>query len=59
MPHELLTIKEAAKLLRMHPSSVYENVYLGKIPHLRIGRNIRIPREELFEVMRGHRRNTR
>lgn len=36
----LLTVREAAKLLRASPGAVYKLVEKRQIPHLRIGRKI-------------------
>ncbi len=43
----LLTVKEAAKLLRISPNTCYELVAQGRLPHIRLGRVIRIPRHGL------------
>ncbi len=52
----LLTIKEAAVVLRMHKIAVYQTavyqlVSQNKLPSCRIGRSIRIPRKELQEYI--------
>jgi excisionase family DNA binding protein len=43
----LLTVPEAAKLLRLGRNSVYELVACRQLPALRFGRAIRIPRASL------------
>ncbi len=43
----LLTVREAAKLLRISPNTGYELIRQGRIPHLRLGRRILIPRHGL------------
>ncbi len=40
----LLIVREAAKLLRISPNLVYELVAQGRLPHIRLGRRILIPR---------------
>jgi excisionase family DNA binding protein len=47
-----LTVAEAAHLLRVHPQSVYRMVHAGELPHLRVGRAIRIPREAVDKLAR-------
>src|SRR5206468_10752094 len=39
-----LTVAEAAKLLQISPYSAYELIRQGRIPFVRLGRVIRIPR---------------
>ncbi|MBS3985689.1 MAG: helix-turn-helix domain-containing protein [Selenomonadales bacterium] len=43
-----LTVDEAAALLRVHVSTVYEMVSRKELPAKRIGRTIRIDRDALF-----------
>ena len=43
----LLTVPEAARLLRLGRNSVYELVACHRLPALRFGRTIRIPRAGL------------
>ena len=43
----LLTVREAAKLLRISPNLAYELVAQGRLPHIRLGRRILIPRHGL------------
>ena len=43
----LLTVREAAKLLRISPNTCYELIRQGRIPHIRLGRRILIPRHGL------------
>lgn len=46
----LLTVEEAAKLLRLKRSTAYEYVNQGLIPSSRVGRFIRIPKTKLLET---------
>ena len=43
----LLTVAEAAELLRVHSNHVYELIRRGELPHVRLGRVIRLPRHRL------------
>ena len=43
----LLTVAEAAGLLRISSNLAYELVAQGRIPHVRLGRRILIPRRGL------------
>ena len=44
----LLTVKEAAKLMRIGRDMAYALVAEGRIPSVRLGRHIRIPRASLI-----------
>ena len=43
---ELITIREAAKFLKVHPDTVRKHI--KHIPHMRIGNQIRISKEQLL-----------
>ena len=45
----IMTVPEVAKYLRMSPSKLYLLLQQKKIPHVRIGRNVRIRETELKE----------
>lgn len=49
----MLTVPEAAKLLRIGRNLAYELVAQGEIPSLRLGRLIRVPRAALEERLRA------
>ena len=49
---DLLTVKEAAELLKLTPMTVYRAVEEGRLQHLRFGRTIRIPREALNSFLK-------
>ncbi len=51
---ELLTVPEAARLLRISRNLAYELVARREIPSIRLGRVIRIPRSALDEWIVGH-----
>src|SRR5262245_32132851 len=54
--HELLTANEAAKLLRVHPSTVRRWVGLGQIPAVRLpSGQIRVPRQAVERLLRQAR----
>ena len=42
-----LSIQETAEFLKVHPDTIRRN--LDEIPHVRIGRQIRISREKLID----------
>ncbi len=53
----LLTVPEAAKVLRIGRNLAYQLVASGELPSLRLGRVIRVPRDALdrwIEVASGH-----
>ncbi len=47
MTNEILTIPEVARYLKLSKSKVYGLVATGEIPHIRIGRNVRIREADL------------
>ena len=55
----VLTVEEAAKLLRVSRGSAYEAVRTGELPSVRIGRRILIPRQSLLDVIAQQRSTER
>lgn len=49
----LLRVDEAAKVLQVGRNKVYELAAAGELPSLHIGRQLRIPTEELREWIRA------
>lgn len=49
----VLTVEEAARILRIGRTAAYEAVRRGEIPHLRFGRSVRIPRHALEQMLAG------
>lgn len=47
----LLTVPEAARLLRIGVSRAYEMAQRGEIPAIRIGHRVRVPRDELLRMI--------
>lgn len=43
----LLTVKEAAAFLKLSPETIYRATKAGTLPHVRIGRSIRLSKEAL------------
>jgi excisionase family DNA binding protein len=50
---KLMTIKEFAKLVQIAPKTLYRLASQGKIPCIRIGRNIRFS-NDMIQQMRHH-----
>jgi excisionase family DNA binding protein len=50
LPH-VLTVEEAAEVLRISRGSAYEAIRTNAIPHVRIGRTIRVPRAALLQLL--------
>jgi len=44
---EMLTVKEAAEMLRVNVKTIHKLLASGDLPHLRLGRVIRIPSQAL------------
>ena len=44
---EFLRISELAKVLGVHPSTLYKAVERGEVPHTRVGGSVLIPRSYL------------
>ena len=44
---EMMTIPELAEYLRVHTNTAYAYIKTGKIPYIKIGRQIRLYREDI------------
>lgn len=49
----LLTVKETSRLLSISKNSVYALINDGTIPHVRLGRSVRVPRFGLEQWIAG------
>jgi excisionase family DNA binding protein len=49
----VLTVEEAARLLRIGRSAAYAAVRRGELPAVRIGRALRVPRRALDVMLAG------
>jgi len=52
-PEALLTVEELAKILRLHPKTVYRLVEKGKLACIRVGRNIRFSPDVIKQLSKG------
>lgn len=52
------TLKEAAAILAVNPSTLSRQCAAGTFPHVRIGRTVRIPRAEVERLERGEPQRT-
>jgi excisionase family DNA binding protein len=50
---DVLTIPEAARVLRLSRNSAYEAARRGDIPTVRIGRSLRVPKAALLRLLDG------
>ena len=48
-----LTLKEAAAILNVNPSTLSRKCAAGEFPHIKIGRTVRIPAAEIERLERG------
>ena len=46
-----LTVEEAGQILRVGRNTAYEPVRCGKLPSVRVGKQIRIPRQALLDYL--------
>jgi excisionase family DNA binding protein len=53
MQRELLTTREVAALLGYHPNSIYALCAAGKLPHVKLGRDLRFPRQKIMAMIEG------
>jgi len=53
---KLLTVSEAAELLKLNPMTVYRMVRAGQLPAVRFGRTVRIDQEQLERKVLGETR---
>jgi excisionase family DNA binding protein len=49
----VLTVPEAARLLRLSRSHAYEAVKAGHLPSVIVGRSVRVPTERLMAMIAG------
>ena len=49
MKQEILTVKEAATLMRISPSAMYQLIRENKAPHISIGKRKVIPAAQFYE----------
>lgn len=52
------TLKEAAAVLNINPSTISRQCAAGTFPHVRVGRSVRIPIEEIARLERGEPQRT-
>ncbi|MFC1879105.1 helix-turn-helix domain-containing protein [Chloroflexota bacterium] len=44
---EVLTVAEVAEYLKLSKSKVYRMIQIGQMPHIRIGKNVRLTSKQL------------
>jgi excisionase family DNA binding protein len=54
-----LTVQEAADLLRVHVSWLYERTRTNSVPHVKLGKYLRFDRDELMAWLNELRRDGR
>ena len=47
----ILTVEEAGQILRVGRNTAYDLVRCGKLPSVRVGKQIRIPRQALLDYL--------
>lgn len=48
----VLTIEEAAEILRLKRTTAYALAKSGKLPTIRFGRQVRVPRDALLKLIK-------
>jgi excisionase family DNA binding protein len=56
--HELLSLKEVSQELGMSRGWVYQRIRSGEIPHVKLGNNIKVNREDLEAYLQAQRRES-
>lgn len=51
-PEPLLTVVDVARLLRLHPKTVYAMAASGRLPCIRIGNRLRFTAEDIRDIGR-------
>ncbi len=51
---EIMTVPEVAKYLKMSKAKLYYLIQRKEIPHIRIGRNVRIRESDLTKWLEKH-----
>jgi excisionase family DNA binding protein len=49
----VMTVLEAAKMLRVDHKTLRKEIASGRVPHVRFGRVIRIPRQAIVDMAEG------
>jgi excisionase family DNA binding protein len=55
----LMTVREVATYLRVHPMTVYRLIQRGELPAIRVGRGWRFSRSRIEQWLRAHANRTR
>jgi excisionase family DNA binding protein len=48
-----LTVDEARKMTGLSRGSMYQAIYSGQVPSIRVGRRILVPRARLEQILNG------
>ncbi|MDQ4002745.1 MAG: helix-turn-helix domain-containing protein [Actinomycetota bacterium] len=56
--HELLSLKEVSQELGMSKGWVYQRIRSGEIPHVKLGHNNKVRREDLQAYLQAQRRES-
>ncbi|MBC8233790.1 helix-turn-helix domain-containing protein [bacterium] len=57
MNHEYLTVRDVAQLLKVNSQTVRRWIWNGKLPYIKVGQTVRVPKSELDGmVTRGQKR---
>ena len=51
MNHEYLTVPDVAEMFQVNPQTVRRWIWTGKLPHIKVGRTVRVPKSGLDNMI--------
>jgi excisionase family DNA binding protein len=51
---EILTVKEIAEILRVHPTTIYNIIKRGDLPAIKVGNSYRVYKSDFVEYIKDH-----
>jgi len=51
MNHEYLTVRDVAQLLKVNTQTVRRWIWSGKLPYIKLGQTVRVPKNELNGIL--------
>lgn len=57
-PFKLYTVKEVAEILKVHPQTIYDHLYEGRLTGTKATGSWRISEQDLLDYLEGGRKKT-